>query len=379
MRLKIDIDTRTFVRFWLVVIGFLLVGLMIYSAREALILVGVAAFLTVALNEPVARLAKLLPDKSRFGGTALAFVTLVTLLGLMVWFVVPPLVQQSAKFAETIPAMVDQVNNQWVGLQNFVDQNNLRPQLDSATESIKAQATSWAGKVGSNLLDKVGSVASFVVSTILVIVMSFLMLIEGPTWLKRIWSLYRDKEKMEHHRRLAKKVYGVVTSYVTGQITISAIGALMAGLCVVVLSFFFPEVAMNLAMPTILIVFVLTLIPMFGATIAGALVTLMLLMNSVVAAIIYLVYFIVYQQIENNFITTIIQSKKVELSALAVLVSVTIGVYVAGILGGVIAIPIAGTVKVFMEDYLERAEESRAKSDRPLHKIAKKIRQEVDS
>ena len=72
-------------------------------------------------------------------------------------------------------------------------------------------------------------------------------------------------------------------------------------------------------MPTILIVFVLSLIPMFGATIAGVLVTLLLAFNNVPAGIAYAVFFVVYQQIENNFISPAIQSKKVELSALMVL------------------------------------------------------------
>ena len=103
---------------------------------------------------------------------------------------------------------------------------------------------------------------------------------------------------------------------------------------------------------------------MFGATIAGVLVGLMLLLNSATAAIIYVVYFIVYQQIENNLISPTIQAKKVELSALIVLVSVTIGIYVAGLIGGVIAIPIAGTIKVLFEEYISHRSQ-------PLGKEAK--------
>ena len=373
MKVRIEIDTKTFVRFWLVVIGFGLAGLMIYVSREALMIIGTALFLALALNYPVKKLAGWLPGESRLGGTALAFTSLIVFLIAMVWFVVPPIVQQSAKFAATMPALVDQANEQWHGVGRFIDENGLREQVDTAAENVKQQAAGIATKVGTNILSSVGSLASFIASLFLVIVLAFLMLLEGPEWMRRIWGLYNDQAKMKHHRRLADKVYNVVTGYINGQLTVSGIGSLVAGLFVFGMSFFVAEIDANLAMPTILLTFVLSLIPMFGATLAGGLVTLLLALNSITAAIVYLVFFIIYQQIENNFISPAIQAKKVELSALAVLVAVTVGLYVSGLVGVVVAIPVAGTIKVFLEDYLERAKHERVEQEKPLKKLAKKL------
>ena len=373
MKVRIEIDTKTFVRFWLVVIGFGLAGLMIYASREALMIIGTALFLALALNYPVKKIAGWLPGKSRLGGTALAFTSLIVFLIAMVWFVVPPIVQQSAKFAATIPALVDQANEQWHGVGRFIDENGLREQVDTAAENVKQQAAGIATKVGTNILSSFGSLASFIASLFLVIVLAFLMLLEGPEWMRRIWGLYNDQAKMKHHRRLADKVYNVVTGYINGQLTVSGIGSLVAGLFVFGMSFFVAEIDANLAMPTILLTFVLSLIPMFGATLAGGLVTLLLALNSITAAIVYLVFFIIYQQIENNFISPAIQAKKVELSALAVLVAVTVGLYVSGLVGVVVAIPVAGTIKVFLEDYLERAKHERVEQEKPLKKLAKKL------
>lgn len=378
MKVRIDIDTATFVRFWLVVIGFGLAGLMLYSARAALIILLVAFFLTLALNKPVARLARMLPNRSRLGGTALAFTSIVLLLGAFTWFVIPPLIQQSAKFAQTVPGLLDQANEQWVGLGEFIDDNGLRPQADSAIESAKAQASEWAAVLGTNIIDGVGSFATFLVSTFLVIVLSFLMLLEGPVWMKRFWSLYRDKPKMTRHKRVADKMYNVVTGYVNGQLTVSAIGALAAGLAVFVLSLIFQEVPGSLAMPTILITFILTLIPMFGSTLAGVVVGLLLLFNEPTAAIIYAIFFIAYQQIENNFIQPVIQAKRVELSALTVLVAVTIGVYVSGLLGGIIAVPIAGSIKVLLEEYLDRRDDIKPPKENFGAKLVRKVRGKAD-
>jgi putative uncharacterized protein (fragment) len=374
MKVRIEIDTKTFVRFWLVVIGFGLAGLMIYSARDALMVLGTALFLALALNAPVRKLASWLPGKSRLGGTALAFMLLIIILTSVIWFVVPPLVQQSAKFAETLPGLVNGVNEQWHGLKGFVEQNGLQPQIDSLMNNIREQASSWAASFGANILGSISSLASFLASAFLVLVLTFLMLLEGQEWMERLWRLYRDERRRDHHKVLVGKIYNVVTGYIVGQLTVSGIGSLCAGAFVFGMSWFIPEIAANLAMPTILLVFLLSLIPMFGATIAGVVVGLMLMLNSVSAGVIYLIYFVIYQQIENNFIAPVIQGKKVELSALAILVAVTVGLYVGGLVGGVVAIPIAGSLKVLMDDYLAHNREPQAPPRRsPLKKALKKV------
>jgi predicted PurR-regulated permease PerM len=360
----------------LLVIGFGLAGLAIYSAKDALILLGVSLFLALALNRPVAAIARKLPGKSRLGGTALAYVTLILLLGCVVWFVVPPIVQQSAKFVESMPSLIDQAGSQWHGVNSFIDKNNLRPQVDAMLENLKQQSSAWAASVGTNILSSVGSLASFVGSLFLVIVLSFLMLLEGPTWMRRLWGLYNDQSKMENHKKLAGQMYNVVTSYVSGQLTVSGIDAVLSGFVVFVLSMAFPAVDSNLAMLTVMATFILTLIPMFGATLAGILISLLLFFNNVTAGVIYAIYFIVYQQIENNFIAPSIQSKKLELSALMVLSSVTIGLYVGGLLGSLIAIPAAGVARILLENYLEQAKKNRLESEKPINKLVKKLKNE---
>ena len=372
MKVKIEIDTRTFVRFWLVVIGFAFAILAIYSARTALIILGVAFFLALALNAPVSYLAKHLPGKSRVGGTLIAYVMVVALLSSFIFLVVPPIVEQTAKFVDTVPQLVDTATNQWRGLGAVVEKYHLQPQVDSAVASIQKNSTAWAASLGQNLLSGLGSVLSLVVSGFLVLVLSFLMLVEGPAWLRRIWGVYTDSDRMERDRRVVSRMYNVVTGYVTGQLTVSAIGAILAGLMVFILSMF-TNVPANLALPTIAIAFILSLIPMFGATIAGILVSLLLLFNDVTGGIAFAIYFVIYQQIENNFISPTIQSKKVELSALVVLASVTIGLYVFGLAGGIISIPIAGCIKVLIDEYLEHAKKKRVQNEKPLAKLVKKL------
>ncbi len=363
MKTRIDIDTKTFVRFWLVVIGFSLVIFTIYNARIALIIIGVALFLALALNSPVSRISKVLPGRSRVGATAIAYVLVLVILGSIIFLVIPPIVQQTAKFVQNIPTIVDSATKQYKGLNGLIDQYNLQPQINQAVNSIKDNTASWASNFGQSVISGVGSFFAFMTGTLLVLVLTFLMLIEGPTWMERLWGLYNNQRKMTTHKRVVNRIYGVVNGYVTGQLTVSAIGATCAGLTVFILSLIFPGIPSSLAFPTAAITFTLSLIPMFGATIGGIIITALLAFNALPAAIIYAIYFVVYQQIENNFIAPHIQAKKIELSALAVLVAVTVGLYMFGVVGGIIAIPIAGSLRVLLDEYLQRAKEERLQSE----------------
>lgn len=378
MKVKIDIDTRTFVRFWLVVIGFALAILAMYSARTALIITGISFFLALALSPPVNKLASLLPGKSRLGGTALAYILVVLLLGGFIFLVIPPIVEQSARFVQTIPATVNSATEQWGGIDGIVKQYGIENQMNQALSSLEERASYLASNIGSTLISGASSLMSFLAALLITLVMTFFMLLEGPTWIARFWKVYSDKDRMEHHRALAGKMYKVVSSYVNGQILVALIAGSAASIVVFLLSLFF-ELPGNLAIPVAAIVFIGSLIPMFGATLAGILVTILLAFNDLSAAAVFLVYFLIYQQVENNLITTSIQSKTLDLSPLVVLVSVTIGTYAIGIAGGVISIPIAACLKVLIEDRLVEVKKQRKRSTKPLAKLVKKAKKATDA
>lgn len=370
MKVTIDSSTRTFVRFWLVPVGLLVAGMAIYSARTALIILGTALFLALALNVPVTRLAKILPGNSRVLSTALAYILVVLLIGGFMFLAVPPIIEQTAKFIQTVPQLVDGARDQWKGLNGLIDQYNLHSQLDQAVMSVQQSASGWASSFGGNVINGIGSLFGFITAMILVLVLSFLMLIEGPGLMQKFWGLYTDPERRDMHHSVVHRMHAVVSGYVTGQLTVSGLGAFSAGLVVFLMSLFF-DIPTNLAIPAAAITFILSLIPMFGAMIGGVLITALLAFNDVGAAIVYVVYFVIYQQIENNYISPTIQSKRLELSALAILAAVTVGLYLFGVAGGIISIPIAGCLKVLLDTYLEKAKHERKKASRPIAKLVK--------
>jgi predicted PurR-regulated permease PerM len=101
-----------------------------------------------------------------------------------------------------------------------------------------------------------------------------------------------------------------------------------------------------------LLVAILDLIPLAGATVAGIVITLVAFLHAIPAGIVVGVFVIVYQQIEHHCLQPVIYGRTVQLSALAVLVSVLVGAELAGILGALAAIPVAGSLQVLIRDQL---------------------------
>ena len=101
---------------------------------------------------------------------------------------------------------------------------NLQPQVDQGLENLKKNASSWASNAGANLLSGIGSAFSIMAATFLVLVLSFLMLVEGPAWMKLVWAVYDNKQRMEYHRNIVQRMHRVVSGFIVGQLTVSALG-----------------------------------------------------------------------------------------------------------------------------------------------------------
>jgi predicted PurR-regulated permease PerM len=210
-------------------------------------------------------------------------------------------------------------------------------------------AGSLLGYSGTALAVTKGVVTA-VVATITIAVLTFFMLLEGGTWVNRSLGLLPEGSR-ERWDRVLHQIYRTVGGYVTGALVIALLAGLAAAILLTILD-------VPYAIALALLVAVLDLIPLAGATAAAVIVTtIAFLSSSVTVGIIVLVYFIVYQQVENHFLYPLIYSRTVQLSPLAILIAVLIGASVAGILGALAAIPIAGAVQVVLVEVLRRRTE----------------------
>jgi predicted PurR-regulated permease PerM len=188
------------------------------------------------------------------------------------------------------------------------------------------------------------SIVTMVVATLTIIFLTFFMLLEGGGWMERIYGLF-PVGSQARVRRIGDDIYKTVGGYVTGNIVISLIAGASATVVLLIMG-------VPYAVALGLLVAILDLIPLAGATVAGIVISLVAFLHTIPAGIVVVIFVVVYQQIENHFLQPVIYGRTVQLSALAVLVSVLVGAELAGILGALAAIPVAGSLQVLIRDQL---------------------------
>jgi predicted PurR-regulated permease PerM len=175
--------------------------------------------------------------------------------------------------------------------------------------------------------------------------MTFFMILEGPTWLDRFYSLM-PPESEARWRNVGSRVAQTVSGYVTGNLLISVIAGTATSIVLAIMG-------VPYALALGLVVAILDLIPLAGATLAGIIIGTVAFLTSVTAGIVVVVFFVVYQQLENHLLQPLVYGRTVQLSPLAVLIAVLIGAEVAGVLGALSAIPVAGTLQILLVDWRE--------------------------
>lgn len=348
---KLSVSTGTFVRFWLVILGFIALAGAIWIARTPLIMLAISFFLALVLNRPVSFLARHLPGKSRSFAIFIAYLVVAAMVGILLVTIVPIFVRQISSFIADVPGMIDQLRDNSGWFSDLLAHYHLTDEFNRWIADMQSQFGNYAQTMGSTLVSAVSNAFSLLGNICLVMFATFFMLLEAPDWEEKFWRLlYRNPSRREHHKELARKMYDVVSGYITGQATVGLISATFTAIVVAFLASAF-NFDMTLVWPAWITIFLVVFIPMFGAVIGGGIVTLLLLVYSLPAAIIYVIIFTIEQQIENNVIQPRIQSKHMEVSALVILIAMTLGLQVGGLLGALVAIPVAGCVVVLARDF----------------------------
>ena len=215
-------------------------------------------------------------------------------------------------------------------------------------EKVRAQvenggATKVLGLSGA-ALSVTKSVITIIAATITIVFLTFFMLLEGGAWVERVYTLFPERSQ-DRWRKVGHDIYRTVGGYVTGNIVISLIAGTSATVVLLVMG-------VPYAVALGLLVAILDLIPLAGATVAGVIVVLVAFLHSVPAGIVLVVFVIAYQQLENHFLQPVIYGRTVQLSPLAVLISVLVGAELAGVIGALAAIPVAGSIQVIVRDQL---------------------------
>lgn len=347
---KIQIDTKTFIRFWLVIIGFAAAGYLLVKASFGLMIIGAALFFALAISPLIKRLASIFPSKSRNFAIALAYIIVVGFIIAFVAIVFPTIINESIRFLGNLPSIIGNATDDVSFINKFgnsIGIENLQAQIMQAVSSF---SNTYMKDLGGILTNSITSISNAIAVLILSLVLAFFMLTEGPSIVKQFWNNFNPTDNVKRTKAVIHKLAETVSQYVSSAVTVGLINACATAVSVFIICLIF-GIAPGFAFPFGLITGVFSLIPMFGSFIGGAIVSLLLGFNTLGAGIAFLIYTIIYLQIESNVISPKIQGRGMKLPALVILSAVTIGVYTFGLVGAIISIPIAGCIKILIEEY----------------------------
>jgi predicted PurR-regulated permease PerM len=322
----------------------------IWIARQIIAWVLIAVFLALALN-PAVEWFQRHGLKRRSGATAVTILLTLGALALLAALFVPTLVHEVNGFAHALPGYVDDITHRRGRLGFLESKYHVTQRVRDAVES--GGATKLLGLTGTAVA-VTKSVITAIVATVTIAFMTLFMLLEGPIWVERFYSLLPESSR-DHWRNVGREIYRTVGGYVTGNLLISVIAGVSTTVVLLVLG-------VPYAVALGLLVAILDLIPLAGATIAAIIVGAIGFIHSIVAGIVLIVFFIVYQQVENHVLQPVVYSRTVQLSPLVILISVLIGAELAGVLGALAAIPVAGSIQVVLLAWFEHRRMRRTSS-----------------
>ena len=352
MSKTIDVDTKTFIRFWAVILGLGLIGLFIIKAMTGIIIVLASIFFAVALRPLAKKIDNIDKSKERRSlASILAVIIVVFSIFAAIGLVGPAIINETSNFVANAPEQINSILES--GKIDRIGSSLGIPDLkNQISASVREISQNFIGDLSKLTISSISTIGSILTAVILIIVLTILFMLQGPQILNSLWNSLADKNKNASKvwRRLISRFADVIAKYVSGQLLVAILDGIVVTASILIISLIF-GISASLASPMGLIAAFFYLIPMFGPIITAILVTLLLIPNSFWAGLAFLIFYAIYAQIENNVISPRIQGKGLNLPPLLILVAVTIGVYAFGLIGCVIAIPIAGCIKVFIEEY----------------------------
>jgi predicted PurR-regulated permease PerM len=336
----VDLRSKTILRVIGLVILVAVTLEVVWIARHVISWIVIAGFLALALDPLVNWIQKRmhLPRGLAIGVTYLIVMLAIVAIGATF---IPKLVDETDGLIQATPGYVHDLTH-GRGRLGFLERKY--HVVEKVREQVKKGGATRVLGLSGTAVSVTKGIITVIAATVTIVFLTFFMLLEGGNWAERAYSTIPEQSQ-ERWRRVGHDIYRTVGGYITGNLLISLIAG--ASITIVLLIMGVPyAVALGL------LVAVLDLIPLAGATVAGIVVATVSFLHSIPAGIVVTTFFIVYQQLENHFLQPVIYGKTVQLSPLVVLVSVLVGAEIAGILGALAAIPVAGSIQVIVRDQL---------------------------
>jgi predicted PurR-regulated permease PerM len=312
---------------------------LVVETRRVLTWMVVAAFFAVALYPPAAWVQRrVLGNRWRALATFLVFLVVFLGLGGLVTAFAFPLVQEGTKFATQLPDLIDQARAGQGPVGRLLERTNALDWVQDNQDGIDSFVSGLTAPAAGVLR----SVATGIAGAVTVFVLAYLMVLEGPKVVDGAINVFAPATGARI-RRVGTDCARSVTGYISGNLVISVICGVLTYVVLLVLGIPFAGLIA-------LFVGLADLVPMVGATIGGAVAIIAGFLHSVSAGIVVLAFFLLYQQVENHLLQPLIFARTVKLNPLTVIVAILVGVELLGVLGALLAIPVAGMIQVVLRD-----------------------------
>ncbi len=340
-------SVRSILRIIVTVVGSALALYVVYRLRTPISYLLFATFIAVALSAPVAWLTQRMPKGLAILIVYLAVVLVPVGVGAIL---IPPLVQAAADLVGDFPSYVDDLKgtvNENETLQNLNNDFDVTSKLEEFAGDAASQLTDVPGVLADVGAGIVGSIFAGVT----ILIMSLFMVSRGGKWIDMVLGT-RPPREAEVIKRALDNMSVAVGAYVGGAILQSLIAGVVT---FIVLSILGVPAPLALAV----LVAVLDLIPLVGATLGAILVAIVtLFVDFPTVTIIWVVWAILYQQFENYVIQPRIQGRMVQLDPFIIVIAALFGGTLIGIVGALVAIPVAGAAQIGVREFISYRKEA---------------------
>ncbi len=323
----------------LIALGAVLLGLVVQQIWVVLLPIALALVLTTVLQPPARWIERRLRLPTALAAATTLIGSIAALIG--VGFLLAPSVSgQAQDIVEDAGAGLQKLQD-WVQTKQFVSAD----QIDAGIEAVQDRLSDSGGQIASGILTGVGAATSVVTTAVICLILTFLFLKDGRRflpWLRRM----SGPSVGAHLDEVLSRSWTTLGGYIRTQAIVSLVDAVIIGAALLL-------VGVPLAVPLAVLTFFAGFIPIVGAFIAGAVAVLVALVSGgTTDALIILVVIIGVQQLEGNVLSPWLQAKSMQLHAAVVLLSVTLGGTLFGIVGAFLAVPVAAVAAVVLR-YLD--------------------------
>jgi predicted PurR-regulated permease PerM len=305
----------------------------------------IALFLAAVLNPAVNWLQRRHRLMKRPLAIGLTYLGVLVALLLVVGIFMPVLTDQINSFIKFVNTAANAPEGPTEYIKGLAKDNGLGGLFQRFSDQLD-ELRKQLGEVLQNLLSASGQIAIGVAGALAalatVLTLTFFLLLGSERYVNAGVGLFPDRHQ-PLVRRLLSQSAGAISGYITGNLAISVICGITTFVVLLILG-------MPYAAPLALLVAVLDLIPLVGATLGGALLVIVGLFVEPWKAVVLLVFVLVYQQVESNFLQPMVYSKAVQLNGLVILIALLVGGQLLGIPGALLAIPVAEIIRILITE-----------------------------